>query len=86
MLPKSWSIRKIENEFEASNYLIRKAKRLVEEKGVLSTPNPKAGKSLSKNMVHDIKEMYCCDTISRQMPGMKDTVSVIVDNKRENIQ
>lgn len=86
VLPKSWSIRKIENEFETSNYLVRKAKRLVEEKGVLSTPNPKAGKSLSKKIVDDIKNMYCCDTISRQMPGMKDTVSVIVDNKRENKQ
>jgi len=77
MLPKSWSIRKIENEFEASNYLVRKAKRLVEEKGVLSTPNPNAGKGLSKKMVDDIQNMYCCDPISRQMPGMKDTESVI---------
>ena len=34
-LPKSSSIRKIMNEFEASNYIVRKSKKLVEEKGIL---------------------------------------------------
>ena len=29
LLPMSWSIKKIENEFKASNYMVRKAKTLV---------------------------------------------------------
>ena len=41
ILPKSWSIRKIEHEFQATSYMVRKAKKLVEEKGILSSPNPK---------------------------------------------
>ena len=29
LLPMSWSIKKIENEFKASNYMVRKAKTIV---------------------------------------------------------
>ena len=46
VLPRSWSIKKIESEFSASNYMIRKAKELVKVKGILSTPDPKPGSSL----------------------------------------
>ena len=49
VLPKSWPIRKIQSQFGASNYMARKAKHLVREKGILATPNPKPGHSLSKN-------------------------------------
>jgi hypothetical protein len=74
VLPKSWSIRKIENQFHASNYMARQAKRLVEEKGILSTPNSKSGHSLSETIVKDVKEFYSCESISRLMPAMKDCV------------
>ena len=37
VLPKSWSIRKTEHQFQATNYMVRKAKQLVEEKGIMST-------------------------------------------------
>eukprot|EP00795_Rhopilema_esculentum_P014986 gene14986-6141_t len=43
VLPKTWSIRKVGKEFNVSNYLARKSKKLVQQKGVLSTPNPKLG-------------------------------------------
>ena len=43
ILPKSWSVRKIMKEFGASNYMARQAKKLVQEKGILSSPNPKPG-------------------------------------------
>ena len=39
VLPKSWSIRRVEQEFGpigATNFMIRKAKKLVSEKGILS--------------------------------------------------
>ena len=38
VLPKSWSIRRIESEFGVSNFMARTAKKLVREKGILSTP------------------------------------------------
>jgi len=76
VLPKSWSMRRIEDEFAASNYMVRKVKKLVEEKGVLSTPNQKAGRALSVSVVDDVKAFYCNEMTSRLMPGMKDYVSV----------
>ena len=39
-VPKSWSVRKTANVFNASRYLAGQAKRLVAEKGILSSPNP----------------------------------------------
>ena len=40
ILPKSWSIQKIQTEFGVSNFMARKVKQLVKEKGVLSSPDP----------------------------------------------
>lgn len=76
ILPKSWSIRKIAKEFEAPNFMVRKAKLLVKEKGILSSPNFKPGKSLPENVINIVREFYECDLISRMMPGQKDYVSV----------
>ena len=47
VLPKSWSIRKVQDEFRASNYMVRTAKQLVKQKGILSSPNLKQGHSLT---------------------------------------
>ena len=46
LLPMSWSIKRIENEFKASNYMVHKAKSLVKSGGILSTPNPIQGHGL----------------------------------------
>jgi len=86
VLPKSWSIRKTVEEFHASNYMVRRAKKLVKEKGIQSTPNPRSGKNLPNDIVDNVKEFYCNDRVSRLMPGMKDFVSVLVNGKRQQIQ
>jgi hypothetical protein len=46
ILPHSWSVRKIEKQFGASNCMVRKAKELVKAKGILPTPNLKPSKIL----------------------------------------
>ena len=38
VLSRSWSIRQVQEEFGASNYMVRKVKELVKQKGILSTP------------------------------------------------
>ena len=40
LLPMSQSIKRIENEFKASNYMVHKAKGLVKSGGISSMPNP----------------------------------------------
>ena len=60
-----------------SNYMARQAKKLVQEKGILSTPNPKHGKFLPMDTQKLVESFYTSDDISRVMPGKKDTVSVM---------
>ena len=64
-------------EFGVTNYMARCAKKLVAEKGILSTPNPKHARCLSVATEDLIKAFYHSDDISRIMPGKKDFVSVL---------
>src|SRR5215469_1740888 len=50
-LPKSWTLQQIENEFGVTNFMARKAKHLVKEKGIMSSPDPKPGKASSSETV-----------------------------------
>lgn len=77
ILPKSWTVHKIEEEFQVTNYMARKVKHLVETKGVMSTPNPKLGTPISPETSFLVKSFYESDDVSRCMPGYKDFVSVV---------
>ena len=83
--PQSWSIQRIEKEFGTTNHMARMAKALVASKGILATPNPRSGRTLSDDTVHLVKQFYLNDTVSRAMPGKKDCVSVVVDSKKEAV-
>ena len=46
--------------------MVRRAKELAREKGILATPNPKtSGRTLSDQTVELVKEWYRSDEISR---------------------
>ena len=62
-------------EFGASNYMARQAKKLVLEKGFLSSPNPKPGNPLPERIKQLVSDVYLSDEISRMLPGRKDCVS-----------
>jgi hypothetical protein len=64
VLPRSWTTKKIAEEFESTNYLARQVKKLVAEKGILSTPNQKAGRTLSTTIVDDVRAFYRGEMIS----------------------
>ena len=81
-VPKSWSVRKTAKVFNASRYLAGQAKRLVAEKGVLSSPNSSYDHGVNVAF-EEVKKFYLSDDISRVMPGMKNFVSVRgADGKR----
>ena len=86
VLPKSWSLSKIQTEFGVSRYMAKKAKDLVQEKGILASPNPKPGHSLPSKVVEIVRAFYTSDEVSRLMPGKKDFVTVKKDGKRSQIQ
>ena len=87
ILPKSWTRKTIVEKFGATDYMVRRAKELAREKGILATPNPKtSGRTLSDQTVELVKEWYRSDEISRVMPGMKDFVSVKIGDTRMHVQ
>ena len=86
VLPRSWTQKRIREEFNASDYMVRTVKKLVSEKGILSNPNQKGGKTLSTDTVDEVKAFYRSDDISRVMPGKKDFVSVNVNGGRVHAQ
>ena len=69
-----------------STYMAQKSKKLINEKGVLSLPDPKPGPSLLPETVDIVHAFYESDDISRVMPGKKDFVSVKKEGKRVHVQ
>ncbi|XP_049777645.1 uncharacterized protein LOC126175133 [Schistocerca cancellata] len=76
LAPDSWSRNKVMKEFNVSEYMVRQARKLKSEKGILETPGPKKGKTLSENTVRLVTDFYEKDESSRVLPGTKDKVSV----------
>ena len=87
ILPKSWTRKTIVEKCGATDYMVRRAKELAREKGILATPNRKtSGRTLSDQTVVLVKEWYRSDEISRVMAGMKDFVSVKIGDTRMHVQ
>ena len=66
--------------------MTRKDKALIAEKGILSTSNPKLGKRLNDDVLEKVKNFYNSDDVSRLMPGMKDCITVKIDESRMRVQ
>lgn len=74
-LPETWGIRKIMREFNAPNYMVRQSKKLLKQKGILESPNPRPGKNLSKEVLETVHSFYENDEVGRTMPGIKDCIT-----------
>lgn len=86
VLPKSWSVSRIMSEFNISQYIASQAKKLVNEKGILSTPGSRTGRGLSEEIKTSVILFYESDDVSRVMPGMNDYVSIHIEGVRQRIQ
>lgn len=76
LAPPSWSKEKIMSEFNATEHIVRQARKLKNEKGILSIPEPKKGKRISDDIVKLVIDFYQHDEFSRMLPGAKDKVSI----------
>ena len=76
LTPEAWSRRQAAEFFEESEYSIRVARKLKEERGILSVPNPRHGKALSEDIRKVVVNFFEDDEFPRIMPGKKDYVSV----------
>ena len=65
--------------------MVRKAKQLVKQKGILTTPNPRTGHGLAVETLV-VRRFYESDDVSQVMPGRKGFVSVRQAGGRVHIQ
>jgi hypothetical protein len=77
IFPKSWSIQKVQQVSPSvSNCMVSRAKQLVMDQGIMSSPNPKPGKTLNEVTVEVVKSFCNSDEVSRVMPGKEDYISI----------
>ncbi|KAK2727367.1 hypothetical protein QYM36_008007 [Artemia franciscana] len=76
LVPESWSKKKVATEFQVTKYMVKQARKLKREKGILAIPDPKNSNTLSKNTVKLVTDFYQSDENSRVLPRAKDKVSI----------
>ena len=86
VLPQSWSIRRIQEEFGATYRTARLSKQLAASEGIMATPNARLGKVLPKAVEEKVVAFYLSNNVSRMMPGSKDYVSMYIHRKKERVQ
>ena len=85
-MPRDTSSEDLQQMFGISEHKARKAKDLQQAHGLLSTPDPKPGKRLSQDLLNSVSDFFESDKVSRQMPGKKDCVSMMVDGVKKKLQ
>ena len=83
---QSLSRRELMDKFKSSQRMAMTAKQLSFEKGILSTPNLKAGNVIPQTTVKLVQNFYKHDDVSRIMPGKKDCISIKVGDGRIKLQ
>ena len=86
LTPDSCSIKKTCNRFSVSDHLVKKARKLKNEKGILAKPEAKKGHPLEDIVKQRVIEIYESDEYTRQCPGKKDFVSVRTNNVKVHKQ
>ena len=79
---ESWPISKTCNEFDVSEYLIKKARKLKNSKGILAEPEKKKGNVLSDETKLKVLEIFESDEFSRTCPGKKGCVSININAEK----
>ena len=83
VLPRSLSRKRIQ---QCVWLYVTKVQAPYWKKGILSSPDPKPGHSLSPKTVDLVTDFYQSDEISRMMPGKKDFLSVKKDGRQVHVQ
>ena len=66
--------------------MARQTRRLVEEKGIMTSPNPRQGRTLPAEVAEKKVYFFCRDEISRLMPGKKDYVTIREGGEKKQVQ
>jgi len=63
-------------EFGATNYMVKKSRTVMKEKGILGLYDKPKGKKLKTDIVNAVIDFYQNDENSRICPGKKDSISI----------
>ena len=74
--PFSWSRKKISEYFNVSEYMVKEARKITKNEGILELPQPKKGKLLHPDIIRTVEQFYEDDEYTKLMPGRKDCVSI----------
>jgi hypothetical protein len=86
LVPDTWTIEKTSKEFGISTRLVKQARELKKQKGILGEPEAKKGHPLTSETVERVKAFYEDDQYSRMCPSKKDFVSVRIDGAKVHKQ
>lgn len=86
VLPKSWSVNQIVNEFNAPHHTVKQMKRLVREQGILCSKKARSGHGFNDTEKQIVLNFFDSDDISRPMPGSNDYVSEYRNGYKEHVQ
>ena len=86
LVPGTWTIKQISEKFGVSNRLVKQARQLKKEKGILGEPESKKGRTLNMATIQRVRAFYEDDEYSRMWPSKKEFVSVRVDVKKVHKQ
>lgn len=87
LAPRHWTIEKCATFFNVSHYMIKEARKLVKEKGILSSKDlHSVGTALQQSTKDLIGDFYESNEHTRILPGKKDCVSVRTVQGKEQKQ
>ena len=86
VMPRESTVEFLKKTFMITDHQARRAKAIQAEKGIFSTPNPKPGHRIPEETIVKVKLFYESDSVSRQMPGKKDSVSMLVNGVKQQVQ
>ena len=72
LVPESWTIKRTIQEFDVTELVVKRARKLKDEKGTLADPDPKRGRPLSPEISERVTEFYKSNEYSRMCSGKKD--------------
>ena len=85
-MPYDSSVEFLKKTFGITDHQAKRAKVVQAEHGIMSTPAPKPGRRIPDETINKVKLFYESDQVSRQMPGKKDSVSMLVNGIKQQVQ
>lgn len=86
LVPDRWTSKKIAEEFGTTVHYARIARRVLENEGIFGEVPKNWDKPLSNETITKMKLFYNSDKVGRIVHGRKDSVSMKVNDVKENVQ